>query len=203
MWLAGSRAVDIQLACGDGIMENLIAIISKVAPTLATLMAGPIGGAVTQLIASTLGVANDPSVITAALSADPEVAKQQLAYLEAQAQSETARWNGQSENATAIKEAYLAELQRGGFWSWLRPAAGWVTVAQSIAFTVVLMRALWAGQLDILGYVPQMVFFMAPLSAIMGVYFWQRGAEKQAVFNTGGVIANVAELIRNATQKKK
>ncbi len=46
--------------------------VADVAPVLGTLFAGPAGGAVGAMIASTLGTSNDPDAILAKIKADPE-----------------------------------------------------------------------------------------------------------------------------------
>lgn len=161
----------------------LINIVSQFAPILAKALSGPFGSVVIDKLADSFGTKPDETAIAKAIEADPETAKAQLRYLEQWTISEAKRWAGQAANAQHIHEVYKAEMQRGGFWSWLRPAAGWVTIAQSGAFSIVTIKHIWNGQFEILAHIPMLVMFMTPLAAIMGVYFWNRSQERRTMLN--------------------
>lgn len=55
-------------------MDKLLDILKTAAPALATAVAGPLGGAAVNAIASKLGVPASISEVTAALEANPELA---------------------------------------------------------------------------------------------------------------------------------
>lgn len=55
-------------------MNELLKLLGSVAPALATIVAGPLGGAAVSAIASKLGVADTVEAVTKAISADPEAA---------------------------------------------------------------------------------------------------------------------------------
>jgi hypothetical protein len=55
-------------------MNDLLRLLGSVAPALATIVAGPLGGAAVSAIASKLGVADTVEAVTKAISADPEAA---------------------------------------------------------------------------------------------------------------------------------
>lgn len=54
--------------------ETLLGILKTVAPALATAALGPAGGLVVKAIAEKLGVADSEEAVTAALTADPNMA---------------------------------------------------------------------------------------------------------------------------------
>ena len=62
-------------------METLLNLLKGAAPGLATIVAGPLGGAAVSAIASKLGVSDTVAAVTEALQADPEAA-QKLAEID-------------------------------------------------------------------------------------------------------------------------
>ena len=62
-------------------METLLNLLKNAAPGLATIVAGPLGGAAVSAIASKLGVSDTVAAVTQALQADPEAA-QKLAEID-------------------------------------------------------------------------------------------------------------------------
>lgn len=52
-------------------MNSLLSILKEAAPTLATIVAGPLGGAAVSTIAKKLGVEETVEAVTGALAADP------------------------------------------------------------------------------------------------------------------------------------
>jgi hypothetical protein len=62
-------------------MNELFALLKGIAPTLATAVAGPLGGAAVSAIASKLGVSDAVESVVQAIGSDPQAA-QKLAELE-------------------------------------------------------------------------------------------------------------------------
>jgi hypothetical protein len=62
-------------------MNELLALIKNVAPALATVVAGPFGGAAVSAIANKFGVADSVEAVAKAIAGDPQAA-QKLAELE-------------------------------------------------------------------------------------------------------------------------
>lgn len=62
-------------------MDELLSLIKGVAPTLATVVAGPLGGAAVSAIASKFGVSDSVEAVAKAIVGDPQ-ASQKLAELE-------------------------------------------------------------------------------------------------------------------------
>ena len=64
-------------------MENLLNILKGVAPALATVVAGPMGGIAVKAIAEKFGVAEEVSAVAEAIAGDPAAA-QKLAEIDLQ-----------------------------------------------------------------------------------------------------------------------
>ena len=62
-------------------MNDLLNLLKGIAPTLATAVAGPLGGAAVSAIASRLGVSDSVAEVAKAIAGDPQAA-QKLAELE-------------------------------------------------------------------------------------------------------------------------
>ena len=77
-------------------MNDLVNLLKGLAPTLATAVAGPLGGAAVSAIASKFGVSDSVEAVAKAIAGDP-AATQKLAEMEAEfnkaeLQAVTARW---------------------------------------------------------------------------------------------------------------
>jgi hypothetical protein len=62
-------------------MNELLGLLKGIAPTLATAVAGPLGGAAVSAIASRLGVGDSVEAVAKAIAGDPQAA-QKIAELE-------------------------------------------------------------------------------------------------------------------------
>jgi hypothetical protein len=58
----------------DGVMNELLKLLGSVAPALATMVAGPLGGAAVSAIAKQFGVEDTIEAVTKAVIEDPEAA---------------------------------------------------------------------------------------------------------------------------------
>ena len=77
-------------------MNDLLGLLKSVAPSLATAVAGPLGGAAVTAIASKLGVSDSVEAVATAIAGDPQAA-QKLAdlnayFAKAEMAAVTARW---------------------------------------------------------------------------------------------------------------
>ncbi len=82
-------------------MNELFNILKSVAPTLATAVAGPLGGAAVTALASKLGVSDSVDAVAKAIAGDPAAA-QKIAELEL----EYAKLNAQDRDSA--RKAYAA-----------------------------------------------------------------------------------------------
>ena len=62
-------------------MNELLSLLKNIAPTLATVVAGPLGGAAVSAIAAKFGVADSVEAVVQAMAGDPQAA-QKIAELE-------------------------------------------------------------------------------------------------------------------------
>jgi len=86
-------------------MNDLLRLLGSVAPALASIVAGPAGGAAVSAIAKVFGVADTVEAVTQAVAADPDAALKL-----AQIDLETIRvQHANTENARAMQVAALAQ----------------------------------------------------------------------------------------------
>lgn len=106
--------------------ESIKDTVGKIAPVAGTLLGGPAGGAVGGLIASALGVDNDPDAVAQAIKTDPSAALKlrqveaelEQTRLEMRAQVVTAEANGESwlqRNWRPLMMIWFGVLV-GGYW---------------------------------------------------------------------------------------
>jgi hypothetical protein len=103
-------------------MNELLRLLGSIAPTLATAVAGPLGGLAVSAIARRLGVEDTVEAVTQAIAGDPDAALKL-----AQIDLETIRvQHANTENARAMQVAALAQsdvfskrftMYLTGFWS--------------------------------------------------------------------------------------
>ena len=62
-------------------MDELLSLLKGVAPTLATIVAGPLGGAAVSAIAGKFGVSDSVEAVAKAIAGDPQAA-QKLAEID-------------------------------------------------------------------------------------------------------------------------
>ena len=86
-------------------METLLNLLKGAAPGLATVVAGPLGGAAVTAIANKLGVADTVSAVTQALQADPEAA-QKLAEIDLK------QFQLENEDRASARAMQIAALQQ-------------------------------------------------------------------------------------------
>lgn len=106
--------------------ESIKDTVANIAPMAGTLLGGPAGGAVGGLIASALGVKNDPDEVARAIQSDPQAALK-LRQVEMQLEQTRLEVRGQAVQAEAKGESWLQRNWRplmmlwfggliGGYW---------------------------------------------------------------------------------------
>lgn len=136
------------------VLGKIASIVGGVAPTIATMLGGPLAGAATSILAGALGSAtSEPSSIlsllekggeniTAALQASETTAKEKYAYLTAGVQSD-------AEQSKAINATMQAENAQGVSWWHWRHLIGYVTLAWLVAplpfFVACCVILVWRG----------------------------------------------------------
>jgi len=103
-------------------MNELLGLLKGIAPTLATAVAGPLGGAAVSAIASRLGVGDSVEAVAKAIAGDPQAAQKiaelELEYAKLDAQDrDSARKTyatvATSENATKLEKLVVPILALG------------------------------------------------------------------------------------------
>ena len=106
--------------------ESIKETVGSVAPMAGALLGGPAGGAVGAMIASALGVENNPDSVAKAIRADPQAAIK-LRQIESQIEQTRLEVRGQVVQAEATGESWLQRNWRpltmvwfsaliGGYW---------------------------------------------------------------------------------------
>lgn len=93
-------------------MNDLINLLKGIAPTLATAVAGPLGGAAVTAIANKFGVADSVEAVAKAIAGDPEAA-QKLAALEL----EYAKLDAADRDSARKREAEIATSASAPWYS--------------------------------------------------------------------------------------
>lgn len=112
--------------------ESIKSTVASIAPVAGSLLGGPAGGAVGGLIASALGVENDPDAVAKAIKTDPAAALK-LKEVEMQLEQTRLEVRGQAIQAEAKGESWLQRNWRplmmlwfgaliGGYWFGYTPA---------------------------------------------------------------------------------
>lgn len=111
-------------------MDKLLDILKGAAPALATAVAGPLGGAAINAIASKLGVPASLSEVTAALEANPDLALK-LKEIDLK---EFELHNANTDSARKMN----AEIQNSASASWLAKNTAYVLDVGIVSATVFL-----------------------------------------------------------------
>ena len=103
-------------------MNDLFNLLKGIAPTLATAVAGPLGGAAVSAIASRLGVGDSVEAVAKAIAGDPQAAQKiaelELEYAKLDAQDRDSARKAYatvatSENATKLEKLVVPVLALG------------------------------------------------------------------------------------------
>ena len=89
-------------------MNDLLNLLKGVAPTLATAVAGPMGGAAITALASKFGVSDSVDAVAKAIASDPEasakLAQAEADFAKAELEAVTKRWE-----ADMKSDSYLSK----------------------------------------------------------------------------------------------
>lgn len=161
--------------------KTVAEVVGKSAPVLGTLLGGPAGGVVGSLIASTLGVGNNPVEVSKAVSLNPEAAVK-LAQLEFEQKSKLYELSvEQAKSEIAAMASVVADVnrtmrteakaERWPTYGW-RPYIGFIT--GTMVFGVYFVLPLAKVPVP---DVPESVWLM--LGGILGVASFFRGRMQQ------------------------
>jgi hypothetical protein len=184
-------------------------IITLGAPVLGAALAGPLGGAAGQVLATALGSEPTPEAIgkslDSALDGDRTAARAAVAQAEAE-------WAKALADIGKVQLAQVGETMRAEATSgdvlqrWWRPLyALELTMLECPAFALALGHALWDGApARINGFAELsglLMTYMAARFSVLGVYVTGRSREKCAAKGqTGGGI--VGDIVKAVTKRK-
>lgn len=184
--------------------------IGKAAPVVGTLLGGPAGGAVGGLVASALGVEEDPDKVMEALKSDPEaLVKIKQLELEHAAelrrlaiQAERQRLEAETARITQVNETMRAELASGDrFKSYWRPLFGYFVAASWLLQVVAIVYVSVAEPTE----APRIINAIASTStmwgvalAVLGVAVSQRSKDKKSLLGQpdDGLMSAITQRIR-------
>lgn len=198
----------------DNPFKAIAALIGGVAPTVATMLGGPLAGAATSLLAKGLNLADEaPSTILSALEKGGETintalqsiegeAKEKYAYLTAGVQSDAIQ--SQSINATM-----QAEIAAGVSWWHWRHLIGYVTMLWALAplpFVCAAMYVLIAtGKADplnaIIGAMSALATWFVIVAGLNG-YVAMDTSRRQSAAMTGNPVSSLLGAVIGTFRKK-
>jgi hypothetical protein len=175
------------------------------APILGAALGGPLGGTAGKILADALGVPPVPEAVGKAIDSDAAAVREAAQNAEAEwakALADIGKTQVSEVGATMRAEIVSSDpIQK----IWRPVYALELTLLECPAFALVLGRALWTGNSELInGFVALSGLLMAYLGArfgVLGVYVTGRSREKQAEA-TGQVTPSVLAEILKALSKK-
>lgn len=171
--------------------------VAKHAPMLATVLGGPVAGAVASVVASALGVENTPDAVIEAVRTNPEAAvklaeiekDKSLGLQEIIARTQVARLEARTREVEAVNRQmeHESKSEHWAQWGW-RPFNGFALGVLALLTGAVVLIAYTAvvfgkAEVKMLEHIPGMLSAMGiiigSLSAVVGVSAYQRGREKR------------------------
>ena len=111
-------------------MNDLLNLLKGIAPTLATVVAGPLGGAAVSAIANRLGVGDSVEAVAKAIAGDPQAA-QKLAEMELEyAKLDMAN--------TASARDMNSKIQESSNASWVAKNAAYILDFAIVSATIIM-----------------------------------------------------------------
>jgi len=173
------------------------------ATVLGTVIGGPAGGAIGKaagtVLADALGVPATPEAVSEAIEANPAAAKAAAETPETAA----AVAQAQADIIKTINETYRQELQSESPYVRLaRPTWLWCGAAVWTIHGIVIGKALWTRDFEIIRTIPDLTIFYSVMGAIAGVYAWQRTKEKVAGVSLPDALTQATSAIIKKVARK-
>jgi hypothetical protein len=189
-------------------LKSILRAISPVAPLLAKILPLPGAGIAGDLIASALGVRNDPASIETALNSDPDaLLKIKEIELKNQGRLQEMAMLSETNRLVAVNQTMRGEQKSEHWpqWFW-RPLWGMVSALAFLVLVIFVCMLAWkainAGDAAAINMIPQLIGSFAALfgipMTILGVASWHRGKEKRAIAGDvpgGGILASLLKKI--------
>lgn len=180
-------------------------LVAPLAPTLGTVLFGPLGGAAGQILASALNTEATPAAVGAAIEQGGPSVREQIQRAE---ETAAAKWAylAEKEKADAAQSSEINQTMRaeiaGGqpWWAW-RNLWGYSVMAECSAVAVVLLWQLATGDAKALNLFAQFTgFIMSWFGMRVGVlgYIFRGASNEKIAAVTGeapGVIGQVVKAL--------
>jgi hypothetical protein len=184
--------------------SDLKGLVGKAAPLLGTLLGGPAGGAAGALIASALGVDNEPEAVQRALEADPDLLVElRKSELEQRARLQQMLVEAETRRMSEQNQTMRAELASGDrFKSYWRPLFGyivaltWGAIMLATTYQILFETKESAETISALG---QLSGLWGIGLAVLGVNVWKRSDDKRLAFGqqSEGLVSALASRIKS------
>ena len=168
--------------------------IGGVAPVIATMFGGPMAGAVTKMIANTLGVDATPDAIGAELERNPEallkIKQLELDRFKVEVDLEKTGIEADSKTIKEVNTSMREEGKSDKWWtSGWRPFWGFISATAFLVLVVFVCtlayKAIADKDKDAMAMIPPMIFSFTGLFAIpggiLGVSAWHRGKKQRGL----------------------
>lgn len=156
-------------------------LVGSVAPTLGTVLGGPLGGAAGKLIADKLGVENSPEKIQEALSTDPE-AMVKIRELEAEKEVDLQRMAEKTERTYIDRQAAVYEAQAKSDGQSTRPKIAylmaWMLTIPYVLIGVALTVNIYKSGFEVKEYWPVLLAYLGVPLEILRKYFGELRKEQ-------------------------
>lgn len=183
-------------------------LLAGIAPTIATVLGGPLAGAAASVLADALGTDASPASIGAAIEKGGDDVKAALGKAE---ETAAARWGYMAEQARtdaaqsqAINATMQAELARGlPWWAWRNLWGYSVTIECALVGCEILWELRTGDFKAITAFMNLTGFFMTWYGMRIGVLgFIYNGASNEKIAAvTGHVPGVVGQIIKAVTKK--
>lgn len=180
--------------------DDIKDLVGKGAPLIGAALGGPAGGAVGGLIASALGVDNDPGQILQKLKTDPDaLAKiKQLEYRHKE-RLESMAIEAQTAQMTEVNKTMRAELLADGwFKSGWRPLLGYIVGINIGLILFSLAYSIFADPKSAADVVASATVILTMALGVLGYNVKQRTNDKHAILGqkTPGLLQALAERVK-------
>ncbi|MFI9653049.1 3TM-type holin [Guyparkeria halopsychrophila] len=177
-------------------------MVGKAAPLVGTALGGAPGAAIGGLVASVLGVDNDPTAVARAIEADPQ-ALERIKQMEIDHREELTRMHLQAETTRLAEVNQTMRAEAGSDDPYVRrwrptfgylTALSWATLVTAIAWSI-------AFEPKHAGTVAQIVSAVTPMFgvalAVLGINVSKRSQDKQVAAGQQpkGLLTAIAEKI--------
>lgn len=161
--------------------DNIKNIIGQVAPTLGTVIGGPLGGAAGAMISTVLGVENTPEAIEKELKNNPD-ALVKIRKLEADKEVDLKRMANETTRAYVAAQGSVYEAQAKADGQSTRPKIalmmGWMLAIPYVLIGVALAVNIYEAGFEIKSYWEVLLAYLSIPMVVLRMYFGELRKEQ-------------------------